>query len=118
MPGVSPGGQADGPHRGRQHPAAAARASRREPFRYRDYGNLATIGRNAAVVDLASPFGPLRFSGYFAWLFWLFAHIYFLIGFRNRLVVLMDWARRLLEPAALCARRHRHRARRCEQAEP
>jgi len=62
------------------------------PFRYRDYGNLATIGRNAGVVDLASPFGHLKFSGYFAWLFWLFAHIYFLIGFRNRLVVLLDWA--------------------------
>ena len=61
-------------------------------FRYRDYGNLATIGRNAAVVDLPSPLGQFRFSGSFAWLFWLFAHIYFLIGFRNRLVVLIDWA--------------------------
>jgi len=63
-----------------------------QPFRYRDYGNLATIGRNAAVVDLASPLGQLKFSGYFAWLFWLFAHIYFLIGFRNRLTVMVDWA--------------------------
>ena len=62
------------------------------PFRYRDYGNLATIGRNSAVVDLTSPVGPVRFSGYFAWLFWLFAHVFFLIGFRNRVVVLMDWA--------------------------
>jgi len=64
-----------------------------QPFRYRDYGNLATIGRSAAVVDLPVPGGgALRFSGYFAWLFWLFAHIYFLIGFRNRVVVLIDWA--------------------------
>ncbi len=63
-----------------------------QAFRYADYGNLATIGRNAAVVDLASPLGHFKFSGYFAWLFWLFAHIYFLIGFRNRLVVLFDWA--------------------------
>lgn len=62
------------------------------PFRYRDYGNLATIGRNAGVVDLTTPFGRLQFSGYPAWLFWLFAHVYFLIGFRNRLVVLLDWA--------------------------
>jgi NADH dehydrogenase len=66
------------------------------PFRYIDYGNLATIGRNAAVVDLALPFGllggSLRFSGKLAWLFWLFAHIYFLIGFRNRFIVLADWA--------------------------
>ena len=44
------------------------------------------------MVDLTSPFGEFKFSGYFAWLFWLFAHIYFLIGFRNRLVVLIDWA--------------------------
>lgn len=61
-------------------------------FRYADYGNLATIGHNAAVVDLSTPFGPLRFSGRWAWWFWLLAHIYFLIGFRNRLVVLLDWA--------------------------
>src|SRR5688500_17258854 len=58
------------------------------PFRYRDYGNLATIGRRAAVVDLHG----LRFSGFPAWAFWLAAHIFFLIGFRNRLVVLLDWA--------------------------
>ena len=62
------------------------------PFHYADYGNLATIGRHAAVVDLDSPLGPMRFSGYFAWIFWLLAHVYFLIGFRNRLVVLGDWA--------------------------
>jgi NADH dehydrogenase len=62
------------------------------PFRYRDYGNLATIGRNAGVVDLTTPLGHLKFSGYPAWLFWLFAHIWFLIGFRNRVVVLFDWA--------------------------
>jgi NADH dehydrogenase len=61
-------------------------------FWYRDYGNLATIGRHSAVVDLVLPLGHYKFSGYFAWLFWLFAHVYFLIGFRNRLVVLMDWA--------------------------
>ncbi|HUG22684.1 NAD(P)/FAD-dependent oxidoreductase [Piscinibacter sp.] len=64
-----------------------------KPFHYIDYGNLATIGRNSAVVDLTVPaVGALRFSGYFAWLFWLFAHIYFLIGFRNRLIVMIDWA--------------------------
>ncbi|MEO7390625.1 MAG: NAD(P)/FAD-dependent oxidoreductase [Ramlibacter sp.] len=91
VPGVSPAAKQMGR-------AAAANLLRRLagqptlPFRYRDYGNLATIGRNAAVVDLASPIGTFRFSGYFAWLFWLFAHIYFLIGFRNRIVVLIDWA--------------------------
>jgi NADH:ubiquinone reductase (H+-translocating) len=91
VPGVSPGAKQMGR-------AAAANILRRiqgEPtqaFRYFDYGNLATIGRHAAVVDLATPLGPLRFSGLLAWLFWLFAHIYFLIGFRNRFVVLLDWA--------------------------
>jgi NADH dehydrogenase len=91
VPGVSPGAKQMGR-------AAAANILRRLagettlPFRYRDYGNLATIGRNAAVVDLVSPLGHFKFSGYFAWLFWLFAHIYFLIGFRNRMVVLVDWA--------------------------
>jgi len=91
VPGVSPGAKQAGR-------AAAANILRRIagkktlPFRYRDYGNLATIGRNSAVVDLGTPLGPLRFSGRMAWLFWLFAHAYFLIGFRNRIVVLMDWA--------------------------
>ncbi|WP_199236593.1 NAD(P)/FAD-dependent oxidoreductase [Ramlibacter sp. WS9] len=91
VPGVSPAAKQMGR-------TAAANILRRlagkssEAFRYRDYGNLATIGRNAAVVDLAALAGHFKFSGYFAWLFWLFAHIYFLIGFRNRLVVLIDWA--------------------------
>jgi NADH:quinone reductase (non-electrogenic) len=60
----------------------------RAPFRYRDYGQLATIGRNAAVAVI----GRVRLSGYVAWLTWLVAHIYFLINFRNRLVVMIDWA--------------------------
>ncbi len=92
VPGVSPAAKQMGR-------AAAANLLRRlagqptRPFRYRNYGNLATIGRNAAVVDLVSPRGRhVKFSGYPAWLFWLFAHIYFLIGFRNRIVVLIDWA--------------------------
>ena len=57
-------------------------------FVYQDWGNLATIGRMAAVVDLRG----LRFSGALAWWFWLAAHVLFLIGFRNRLVVLTNWA--------------------------
>lgn len=66
----------------------AVRGEPREPFVYRDPGNLATIGRAAAVAD----FGRLRFTGYFAWLLWLFVHILKLTGFRNRLVVLVQWA--------------------------
>jgi NADH:ubiquinone reductase (H+-translocating) len=58
------------------------------PFRYRDFGLLATIGRKHAVVQM----GRIRFSGFFAWAFWCFAHIYFLIGFRNRLIVVLNWA--------------------------
>ena len=58
-----------------------------EPFRYRDKGNLATIGRAAAVAEL----GKLHFSGPLAWMLWLLIHIMFLIGFRNRLVVMTNW---------------------------
>lgn len=57
------------------------------PFRYRDYGNLATIGRKAAVID----FGKIRLHGLVAWLIWTIAHIYYLIGFRNRLLVAINW---------------------------
>jgi NADH dehydrogenase len=57
-------------------------------FRYQDVGMLATIGMNSAVAVI----GRLQLSGYPAWLLWLVAHIYFLIGFRNRIVVLIDWA--------------------------
>ena len=91
VPGVSPAAK----QMGRLIAANILRRIRGEAtqsFRYTDYGNLATIGHNSAVVDLASPVGPIRFSGRLAWLFWLFAHVYFLIGFRNRAVVLMDWA--------------------------
>lgn len=58
------------------------------PFRYDDQGALATIGRAAAVADL----GRFHFSGFFAWIVWLLVHIYKLIGFRNRLLVMMQWA--------------------------
>jgi len=57
-------------------------------FRYKDVGMLATIGMNSAVAIL----GRLQLSGYPAWLLWLVAHIWFLIGFRNRIIVLIDWA--------------------------
>ena len=59
-----------------------------KPFVYADYGNLATIGRMAAVVDLRG----LQFSGLLAWWFWLAAHVFFLIGFKNRISVLINWA--------------------------
>ena len=93
MPGVSPAAKQMGRTAAANIVRATAAASRRAPFRYRDYGNLATVGRKAAIVELAVPgLGTLRFGGLGAWLFWLFAHIYFLIGFRNRLMVMVDWA--------------------------
>ncbi len=61
----------------------------RAPFRYRDHGTLATIGRHAAVVQLRH---DAKLTGRVAWWFWVLAHLVYLIGFRNRLVVLIDWA--------------------------
>ncbi len=60
----------------------------RRDFHYHDKGNLATIGRAAAVAQI----GRFELSGYFAWLAWLFVHIFFLVGFRNRLLVMIQWA--------------------------
>ncbi|MGE3273751.1 MAG: NAD(P)/FAD-dependent oxidoreductase [Vicinamibacterales bacterium] len=65
-----------------------ARGQATEPFHYRDYGNMATIGRASAVADL----GRLHVSGYAGWLLWLFIHLLWLVGFRNRLSVLLQWA--------------------------
>jgi NADH dehydrogenase len=60
----------------------------RPAFRYRDRGQLATIGRSRAICHTRR----LRFGGFLAWLFWLGVHIYFLVGFRNRLFVVLQWA--------------------------
>ena len=87
VPGVAPAAKQMGRHVA--NAIGHRLAQRRAPaFRYRDFGNLATIGRMAAVVDLHG----LRLSGLVAWWFWLAAHVFFLIGFRNRLVVLINWA--------------------------
>ena len=59
----------------------------RPPFKYWDKGTMATIGRSAAVVQA----GPFRFSGFIAWLAWLFIHLVFLVGFRNKIAVLLQW---------------------------
>jgi NADH dehydrogenase len=58
------------------------------PFHYHDKGNLATIGRGAAVADIKG----LRLSGYIAWLVWLFVHLWYLVGFSNRLIVFLRWS--------------------------
>ena len=87
VPGVAPAAKQMGKHAA-QCVADSIAGHARRPFRYRDFGALATIGRRAAIVEMAG----LKLSGMFAWCFWLAAHIFFLIGFRNRLVVLLDWA--------------------------
>jgi NADH dehydrogenase len=87
VPGVAPAAMQMGAH--------AARNLRRDleqrpraPFIYRNKGDLATIGRHRAIAD----FGRLQLSGWLAWWFWLFLHILYLAGFRNRLSVLIEWA--------------------------
>jgi NADH dehydrogenase len=86
LPGVAPVAKQQGAYVAK---LIAARLSGRQlpPFRYRDLGSLATIGRKSAVVQ----FGRLRLSGYFAWWLWGVAHIFFLIGFRNRIAVAISW---------------------------
>jgi NADH dehydrogenase len=87
VPGVAPAAKQMG-----NHAAAMIRARLAgkpgTAFRYRNYGDFATIGRMAAVVDVRG----FRLRGLFAWWLWLAAHVFFLIGFRNRLVVLLNWA--------------------------
>ena len=87
VPGVAPAAMQMGRHAARNVLRAIA-GQPLAPFRYVDKGSLATIGRRAAVAD----FGRFKLWGLPAWLAWLGIHIFFLIGFRNRLVVLLDWA--------------------------
>ena len=87
MPGIAPAAKQEGIYvaklllrrlDGKRAPA---------PFHYRHQGDLATIGRKSAVLD----FGWLRLSGWLAWLLWGAVHIFFLIGFRNRVLVTLNW---------------------------
>ena len=87
VPGIAPAAKQMGRHVARNI-VLLFRKEKTRPFRYRDYGQLATIGRNSAVAVL----GKFKLSGYPAWLMWLLAHIYFLINFRNRIAVMLDWA--------------------------
>ena len=88
VPGVAPAAKQMGHYVAGRIRARLDAESTATAFHYRDQGALATIGRMAAVAQ----FGRLRLSGPPAWWVWLLAHVYFLIGFRNRLVVLLDWA--------------------------
>jgi NADH dehydrogenase len=86
LPGVAPVAKQQGEYVARLIRLTLAGKSIK-PFAYRNYGNLATIGRKAAVAD----FGWIRLSGTLAWLLWGAVHIFFLIGFRNRIFVLLSW---------------------------
>jgi NADH dehydrogenase len=86
LPGVSPVAKQQGRFVARQI-QRSLKALPREAFTYRDRGSMATIGRKRAVAEL----GSLRLSGFIAWLAWLLVHVFYLIDFRNRVVVLLDW---------------------------
>jgi NADH dehydrogenase len=88
LPGLAPVAKQQGAYVAGAIRRRIAGAEPPPPFRYRDAGMLATIGRQAAVAAI----GPLRLTGGLAWLLWSVAHIYFLIGFRNRIAVTLDWA--------------------------
>ena len=87
VPGIAPAAKQMGRHAAR-NVLLSLKNAKTTAFRYRDYGQLATIGRAAAVAEM----GRFKLSGFLAWSVWLVAHIYFLINFRNRLVVMIDWA--------------------------
>jgi NADH dehydrogenase len=87
LPGVAPVAKQQGQYVAKRLMAQARETAAPPPFRYRDYGALATIGRKLAVMQL----GRFKLSGFLAWLVWCVAHIYFLIGFRNRLIVALNW---------------------------
>jgi NADH dehydrogenase len=87
VPGVAPAAIQEGKHAA-QNIVRTLEGEPHLPFHYHDKGSLATIGRAAGIADL----GRIKLSGWIAWAAWLFIHIFFLIGFRNRLVVMFSWA--------------------------
>jgi NADH dehydrogenase len=89
VPGVAPAAMQMGTHAARNI-LAAIEGKPTRPFRYVNKGDLATIGRNKAVASFFE--GKFQVAGYAAWAFWLFLHIMYLVGFRNRISVLLQWA--------------------------
>jgi NADH dehydrogenase len=87
VPGIAPAAKQMGTYVGKLISARVAGREWNKPFKYMHLGDLATIGRRAAVVK----FGPLELKGFIGWVFWSVAHIYFLIGLRNRFVVAFNW---------------------------
>ncbi|MCP5433785.1 MAG: NAD(P)/FAD-dependent oxidoreductase, partial [Alphaproteobacteria bacterium] len=87
LPGLAPVAKQEGAHVAALIRRDIAGAAARAPFVYKDFGTMATIGRKSAIAD----FGKVRLKGFLGWLVWSLAHIYFLIGFRNRIAVAFDW---------------------------
>ena len=87
VPGLAPAAKQEGRYVAEVIKARLRNSAPPRPFRYRNYGNLSTIGKHTAVVD----FGRVRLRGRIAWAIWAVAHIYFLIGVRNRLLVALNW---------------------------
>ena len=88
LPGLAPVAKQQGEYVGQVLKAETHDTKRQRPeFRYRDFGALATVGRKVAIAD----FGKIKLTGFIGWLTWCLAHIYFLIGFRNRFSVALDW---------------------------
>jgi len=87
LPGVAPVAMQQGRYAAR---VVRDRLAGRQtpPFHYRDKGNLATIGRNAAVADIKG----VKLSGFLAWITWLVVHLFYLVGFQNRILVFIRWA--------------------------
>ncbi len=88
LPGVAPAAKQAGAYIGALIAARAAGKAEPKPFAYGDFGTMATIGRRNAIAD----FGRVHLKGLLGWLLWSLAHVYFLIGFRNRLSVALSWA--------------------------
>lgn len=88
LPGIAPVAMQQGRYLARVIAARVSAAAPPPPFRYVDKGNLATVGRSFAVAEV----GRLRLSGWLAWVLWLVVHIIYLIGFRNRVLVVIEWA--------------------------
>jgi NADH:ubiquinone reductase (H+-translocating) len=86
VPGVSPAAMQMGTSAAKNILADVARRQRKD-FRYIDKGTMATIGRSKAIAHVAG----MKFKGFIAWMMWLFLHVFFLIGFRNRMAVMLDW---------------------------
>ena len=88
LPGVAPVAMQEGTYVGEVITHRVSDGKTLPPFHYKNKGNLATVGRSFGIVDL----GQIRFSGFLAWVAWLVVHIFYLIGFRNRILVMIQWA--------------------------